>query len=128
MARIHKPSEQELSPQQVEALGLLLSGHTITHTAAALGVARETVSRWRHSDPGFEAAYNEGLLSQWEASHKKLIDTQAKAIDKLAELLDNSDPAVALKAAAALVRIEIPKPRGSTSPHAVARDQSLRAF
>ena len=128
MARIPRAPENELTPQQVEALGLLLSGHTITETAEIIGVTRETVSRWRNSDPTFEAAYNEGLLSKWEASHKKLIDIQAKAIDKLGELLDSSDQAVALKAAAALVRIEIPKPRGSTSPSSVARDQSLRSY
>lgn len=129
MARAtYKPDPYELTPQQIEALELLLAGETVTATAAALGVARETVTRWRHSDPGFEAAYNAGLVSAWEASRKRLLDTRAKAIDKLAELLDNKDPAIVLKAAAALVRIDIEKPKGSISPHKVARIQGLDNF
>lgn len=128
MARIQAVKASELSPQQVEALELLLLGRTVSATAAALGLSRETVSRWRHSDPTFEAAYNAGLQSAWEASHKRLLDTRAKAIGKLEELLDSTDPAIVLKAAAALVKIDIPKPRGSVHVNSVARAQSIHMF
>lgn len=129
MARAsYKAPTYELSPQQVEAVELLLTGFTVTATAAALGVSRETVTRWRHSDPGFEAAYNAGLLSAWEASHKRLLDTRGKAIDKLAELLDSDDPAIALKASAALVKINIERPNGSVDADKVARSHALSFF
>jgi hypothetical protein len=105
-----------LEPQQLEAVGLLLSGRTITETAAALGVARETVSRWRHTDAAFEALYNEGLRSTWEAGRVRLEEARGKAIARLVELVDSEEPAVALKAAMALVRLDIPEPKGSVNP------------
>ena len=116
MARSGRASIPELEPQQLEAVGLLLSGRTITETAAALGVARETVSRWRHTDAAFEALYNEGLRSTWEAGRVRLEEARGKAIARLVELVDSEEPAVALKAAMALVRIDIPEPKGSVNP------------
>ena len=116
MARSGRASIPELEPQQVEAVGLLLSGRTITETAAALGVARETVSRWRHTDAAFEALYNEGLRSTWEAGRVRLEEARGKAIARLVELVDSEEPAVALKAAMALVRLDIPEPKGSVNP------------
>ena len=117
MARARAQAQtQELTPQQVEALGLLLSGKPITETAAALGVARETVSRWRHTDAAFEALYNEGLRSTWEAGRVRLEEARGKAIARLVELVDSEEPAVALKAAMALVRLDIPEPKGSVNP------------
>ena len=107
---------QELTPQQVEAVGLLLSGKTITETAAALGVARETVSRWRHTDAAFEAVYNEGLRSTWEAGRTRIEASRGKAIARLVELMEGDDPNLALKAAMALVRLEVPEPTGSVNP------------
>ena len=129
MARIPRPQTlYELTPQQQQALDLLLSGKTVTETATALDVARETVSRWKHKDAGFVAAYNQGMLSAWEASHKRLLDARAKAIGKLIDLLDEEDPQTALKAAAALVKIDIPKPTGNTSPVSVDRQLALYDF
>ena len=116
MARSGKASTPDLEPQQVEAVGLLLSGKTITETAAALGVARETVSRWRHANAEFEALYNEGLRSTWEAGRVRLEEARGKAIARLVELMGSEEPAVALKAAMALVRIDIPEPKGSVNP------------
>lgn len=127
MARTkYRPPTYDLTPQQIEAVDLLLSGKTVTETAAALDVARETVSRWKHKDAGFQAAYNIGLLSAWEANHKRLLDAKTKAIDKLTGLLDKEeDPQIVLKAAAALVRIDIPKPTGKTDPAGLERWLSL---
>ena len=125
MAR-YSPPKYELTPQQIQAIDLLLSGKTVTETAAALDVARETVSRWKHKDVGFQAAYNAGLLSAWEANQKRLLDARTKAIDKLSGLLDKEeDPQTVLKAAAALVKIDIPKPTGKTNPASLDRWLSI---
>ncbi len=129
MARISRPqTSYDLTPQQQQALDLLLAGKTVTETAAALDVARETVSRWKHRDAGFVAAYNQGLLSAWEASHKRLLDARAKAIDKLSDLLDEEDPQTVLKAAAALVKVDMPRPTANTSPASVDRLLSMSDF
>lgn len=121
----YNPPKYELTPQQLEAVDLLLSGKTVTETAAALDVARETVSRWRNSDAGFEAAYNAGLLSAWEAGHKRLLDARTKAIDKLAGLLDEEDPQIVLKTAAVLVKVDMPQPDVEVSPQRLDRRAAL---
>ena len=129
MARISRPqTSYDLTPQQQQALDLLLAGKTVTETAAALDVARETVSRWKHRDAGFVAAYNQGLLSAWEAGHKRLLDARAKAIDRLTDLLDEEDPQTVLKAAAALVKVDMPRPTANTSPAALDRLLSMSDF
>lgn len=123
MARKAYQPNYELTPDQAAALDLLLSGQTITAAAAAVGVARETVSRWRNSDPAFQAAYNAVLQSAHDAMSKKLLDARARAIDTLAGLLDSDDQATALKAAAALLRVEVDRPKGYTNPTAIERGQ-----
>ncbi len=45
-----------LSPRQENAVRLLLKGYSDARVGRELGVARETVNRWRHHDPGFQAA------------------------------------------------------------------------
>lgn len=119
--RGYEAPKYELTPDQAAALDLLLSGQTITAAAAAVGVARETVSRWRNSDPAFQAAYNAALQSAHDAMSKKLLDARARAIDTLAGLLDSDDQATALKAAAALLRVEVDRPKGYTNPAAIER-------
>ena len=66
--RGYEPKKYELEADQAAALDLLLSGQTVTAAAAAVGVARETVSRWRNTDPAFQAAYNAALQSAYELS------------------------------------------------------------
>lgn len=125
MARARQAQTHELTPQQIEAVSLLLSGKTITETAAALDVARETVSRWRHTDPDFEAVYNEGLRSVWEAGQVRLEEARGKAIARLVALMDSDEPAVALKAAMALVRLDVPEPQGSVNPERIQMSNLL---
>lgn len=124
MARLTQ-QPYELTAQQVEALDLLLVGRTVTETAAALDVARETVSRWRNNDPAFQAAYNAALKSAYEATTARLLDGRARALDRLINLLDSEDEATALKAAAALLRVDTPQPRGDTDPASIDRYQRI---
>ena len=116
----------QLTAQQLTALDLLLSGRTVTDTAAELSIARETVSRWRNTDAGFQAAYNAAAQSLWDAGQQLLLDARARAIAKLADLVDHADPAIALKAAAALARVDIPRPRGDLDPASIDRLSRLR--
>lgn len=121
----YAPKEYELTPDQAAALDLLLAGQTITAAAAAVGVARETVSRWRNNDPAFQAAYNAALQSVYDAGQARLLEARGKALDRLAALVDSTDEATALKAAAALLRVDAPRPDGPTTADGVARRQVL---
>ena len=67
-------------------------------------------------------SYNEGLRSTWEAGRVRLEEARGKAIARLVELVDSEEPAVALKAAMALVRIDIPEPSGSVNPKEIEQD------
>jgi DNA-binding NarL/FixJ family response regulator len=48
--------EWALTPQQEAAVDLLATGRTVTDTADAVGVARQTVSEWVNQHYGFRAA------------------------------------------------------------------------
>ena len=124
MARKAYQPNYELTPDQAAALDLLLAGQTVTTAAAAVGVARETVSRWRNSDPAFMAAYNAAVKAAYDAGQARLLDARARAVDTLAGLLDSDDPATALKAAASLLRVPILEPGGATDPADIAADQT----
>lgn len=115
----------ELTPEQGQALDLLLAGQTVTAAAAAVGVARETVSRWRNGDANFQAAYNAALQSAYDATAARLLDARARAVERLAALVDSKDEATALKAAAALLRVEVDRPKGATSAAGVERRNLL---
>ena len=123
--RGYEPKKYELEADQAAALDLLLAGQTVTAAAAAVGVARETVSRWRNNDPAFQAAYNAALQSAYEAGQVRLLDARARAVERLAALVDSKDEATALKAAAALLRVDVPRPDGPTSPAGIERRQIL---
>lgn len=117
--------KDELTPDQAAALDLLLAGQTVTAAAAAVGVARETVSRWRNNDPAFQAAYNAALQSLYDAGQARLLEARGKALDRLAALVDSKTPDIALKAAAILLRIDAPRPGGPTTAAGVERQQIL---
>lgn len=125
MARkAYQPKVYELTPDQAAALDLLLAGQSVTATAGAVGVSRETVSRWRNSDPAFMAAYNAAFTAAYDAGQARLLDARARAVDTLVGLLDSDDPATALKAAASLLRVPILEPAGQTDPADIAADQA----
>ena len=117
MARVTRDTPNyELGADQLAALDLLLAGKTVTEAAAAVGVARETVSRWRNKDAAFLAAYNAALQSAYDAGLARLLEARGKALDRLATLLDSKDEATALKAAAVLLRVTITRPTGRVDP------------
>ena len=125
MARRNEPKTYTLEADQLAALDLLLAGKSVTEAAAVVGVVRETVSRWRNTDPAFQAAYNAALQSAYEGATARLLEVRGKALDRLATLLDSEDEATALKAAAALLRVPVVEPKGRTDPAAIERWQMI---
>lgn len=124
--RGYEPKTYELTPDQAAALDLLLAGKTVTETAAAVGVARETVSRWRNNDPAFMAAYHAAMQSAYDAGQARLLEARTKALDRLAALVDSDDPAIGLKAAAALLRVNVERPKGNIDPADIEKWQLLK--
>ena len=126
--RGYEPKTYELTADQAAALELLLSGQTITAAAAAVGVVRETVSRWRNSDPAFQAAYNAAMQSAYEAGQARLLEARGKAVERLATLVESPNSNIALKAAALLLRVPVLPPAGDVDPAKIEADQALANF
>lgn len=82
MARVNRLSK--LTPQQAKALRELLAGARTQEAAAAAGVDRVTLYRWRTQDPQFMAA-----MSAWRN------ETHEHAMDQMLALADASVCAVA---------------------------------
>lgn len=103
---------------QQSAIDLLVTGKSDTETAAALGLSRTTVSKWRLYDPVFQAALNRRRAEVWSDGAERLRALVPKALDALAAELDGGPNR--LKAALALLRIAQPPDVGPTDPDAIA--------
>jgi hypothetical protein len=104
------------NPQQVLALALLLAGRTQREVANVLDIAEETISRWKHSDPVFIAAYNEGCQALYDASLVELLDLRRDATKALKDIVNEDQMRHAdrrLKAAIAILKVDTP-PIGDT--------------
>ena len=93
----HKPTNSDtpdwtLSPQQETAVDLLASGKTLTDTAKALEVTRQTVSEWFNHHPGFQAALNSRRQELWAGMTDRLRGLLPKALDVLERELEGETP------------------------------------
>jgi hypothetical protein len=77
-----------LTPQQEAAVDLLSIGRTVTETADAVGVARQTVSEWLHRHAGFKASLNRRRQETWESLVDDLRSLAPKAVRVLQEELE----------------------------------------
>jgi hypothetical protein len=75
-------------PQQ-KAVDLLALGHSDTKVAELVGVARETVCRWRCHSPTFQAELNARRAALYAASVDRLRSLTEKALAILGANLDN---------------------------------------
>ena len=101
-ARQHK---RGLTLPQQSAIDLLASGKTDTETADLLGLSRVAVSKWRLYDPTFQAALNQRRAEVWGAGCDRLRALVPKALDALADELDNRDNPNRLKAAVEVLKL-----------------------
>ena len=86
-----------LSVEQFNAIDILVQGKTDQETALAVGVTRETVTRWRNDNPHFAAELNKQRRLIWGASHDRLRALAAKAVDTLELALDAGDGKAAVE-------------------------------
>jgi len=86
-----------LSMEQLNAIDILVQGRTDHETAETVGVARETVTRWRNDNPHFTAELNRQHRLIWGDSHDRLRALASKAVDTLETSLDEGDSRVAVE-------------------------------
>ena len=121
-----------LDAKQLQAIDLLASGHTVTDAAETVGVERETVSRWKTTDPFFMMTLSERQAMLWDASADKLRSNMVAAADRLGELIAHDDPHVALKAIAVVFKSTDIYPKKGRAIHKgvndIRRDMDFRNF
>ena len=92
MAKRREAEEpKNLTATQEQALLLLASGETVTATAEAVGVSRQTVSEWTNRDADFIAALNRIRQEVLDAGADKLRGMVEKALDAVAEGFDSEE-------------------------------------
>ena len=92
-----KPQGHDLSVEQLNAIDILINGKTDQETALAVGVARETVTRWRNDNPHFAAELNKQRRLIWGASQDRLRSLAGKAVDTIEAGLDAGDTKAAVE-------------------------------
>lgn len=81
---------KKLSDKQQMALSLILIGENNKNVASKVGVDENTIYRWRNSEP-FKSILIELRLQEIESLEFKISNLGAKALNKLAYLLENAD-------------------------------------
>jgi hypothetical protein len=112
-----------LTLPQLNAVDLLAAGKTDTETAALLGLSRTCVTKWRLYDPIFQAALNIRRAEVWGVGADRLRSLIPKAIDALAEELDDPDSPNRVRVALDLLRLVPPAAPtiGPTDPDEIVR-------
>ena len=119
-----------LTPQQETAVDLLITGMTVTDTAAAVEVTRQTVSEWLNHHPGFQAALNRRRQELWVGMTDTLRGLLPTALEVLKCELDGEAP---LPAAVHVLKAcglygGIPVPQGPTEVEDAAIAQRRRVY
>ena len=117
-----------LTPQQETAVDLLVSGKTITDTATAVEVTRQTVSEWLHHHPGFQAALHSRRQELWAGMTDTLRGLLPKALEVLKSELEGETPLpAAVHVLKACGLYGLVSPTGATDPQKIALEQQRRA-
>ena len=80
-----------LTTEQLAAIELLVTGQTDQEVGGAVGVARETVTRWRLYDPHFQAKLNQRRRDVFSAGADRLRALVPVAVETLEEELHNAN-------------------------------------
>jgi hypothetical protein len=110
---------------QLSAIDLLVSGKNDTETAELLGLSRTAVTKWRLYDPVLQAALNLRRAEVWGAGIDRMRSLIQKALDALAEEMENKENPNRVKAALEVLRIaKLPAgglAQGPTDPDEIVR-------
>jgi hypothetical protein len=92
-----------LTPQQTQAIELLLRGLSGAQVAEEVGVDRGTIFRWRRSSL-FAEILGKLRMQAWEQSAQRMQSLIDPALDLLNETLKSDDRKLALRAAGMVLR------------------------
>jgi hypothetical protein len=110
------------------AISLLAAGRSITDTAEAIEVTRQTVSAWVHHHPGFQAALNSRRQELWADVSDRLRGLLPKALDVIEqELLGEAPLSAAVHILKACRLYGLPVPQGPIEPEELAAQEQERA-
>ena len=127
-----------LTEQQEQAIGLILLGRTDEHVGKAVGVARQTISKWKNQNADFKAFLNKKRIENWEQHEDKIRYLIGEAVQVLEENLANiEDHKIAQDAALFVLKgtgclfsenaFEAYRPTGPTTAKGVLQEEKERA-
>ncbi len=108
---VHRVMNEEtgvtvLSPQQWQAINLLVSGKRQADIADEIGVSQETLSRWRNS-PVYGAALNQAIRDCYTGTVGLVRSSVVDALDTIKGCLQSEDEKVRLQAAVTLIKLHL---------------------
>ena len=117
----------KLTPEQLNAIDLLILGKTDKEVSEAIGVRRETVTRW-HKNAFFIAELNARREELWVESKLRLKALVHDAVDVLTNGLKSSDEKIKITAAVHILKTvglygEVKDSFGPTTPERAVWDQ-----
>ena len=129
----HRGAEElkNLTATQEKALLLLASGETVTATAEAVGVSRQTVSEWTNRDAEFIAALNSVRQEILDAGADRLRNMVGAALDAVEAGMNSEELSTKDKASlgmALLKQVGLSERAGSTGNTDAASIRSARAL
>jgi len=132
MAKRREAEEpKNLTAAQEQAILLLASGETVTATADAVGVSRQTVSEWVNRDPDFIATLNTLRQETLDAGADRLRNMVEKALGAVEAGFDSEELSAKERAAlgmALLKQVGLSERAGSTGNTDAASIRSARAL
>jgi hypothetical protein len=85
------PAYKPLSPEQENAIDLLILGKPDREVAELAGVTRETVWHWRHEHSVFMATLERRRAEVWRQPQERLRSLLSKAVENLAAAVEEGD-------------------------------------
>lgn len=92
-----------LTPEQLNAIDLLILGKTDREVSEIVGVRRETITKW-HKNPFFTAELNVKREDLWRDSKLRLRALASEAVNVLTNGLHSTDEKIAIMAAVHILK------------------------
>jgi hypothetical protein len=118
-----------LTPEQLNAIDLLILGKTDREVSETIGVRRETITKW-HKNPFFIAELNVKREELWTDSKLRLKALANEAVNTLTNGLHSSDEKIAITSAVHILKTvglygEVNQSFGPTTPEEAVWDQAV---